>query len=95
MPEFTSLEHVAGYLKMCRARKLVSGDWSFEAHGMEDRSNEVHSFFRNNPQHQVSINGAQRFLTFSDRALERLNRQLPAQAQLSPERPVMMANKFI
>jgi hypothetical protein len=94
MTFFQTLTDIAGYLKQCRPRKLTTGDWSFEAHGIADRTRDIQEFFREHPEYQISINGAQRFTTLSNRALERLNGQLPESNQVIPSNPVIMANKY-
>jgi hypothetical protein len=94
MSGFSSLEEVAGYLNACRARKLRTDDWSFEAHSIPDRSAAVCSFFRDNPQHRVSVNAARRFTTLSERALACINETLPEGMRVNPQNPVLMANKY-
>ncbi len=73
---FETIDDVASYLKLqCRTRKLMDGKISFEPKiGQPDRTSDVATFFRDNPQYEISPPSG-RFMPFSVRAIERLNAQ--------------------
>ncbi len=91
---FASIEEVVAYLKTCRLRKNCGGDWEFEPL-KSDRTTDVKSFFRDNPQHQVSLLSGS-FIGISQKNLDRLNAALSQELRIDPSQTLVvdLAKKY-